>query len=315
MPSKKKLKNQNRNGGGLSKRQQAKKARKLVRKLDRIKARKESRRFRTNLGDTSNRKAIFQGRIKDAPDNRDYQFASRPAFEASRATTDLNVPVDLRSGMPAVRDQGSLGACTAFSATALFAFVRTKNSAPDIDPSPLFTYFSTRQIEGTVRRDSGAQIRNAVKATVRSGVVPLNLWPYNVMKFKLRPPRSVFSAGLLNQTSQYFRISDGSTLQMRQCLAEGFPFILGFAVYDSFFNIGSNGIMPVPDYGTETAQGGHAVICCGWTMIEGVPHYIFQNSWSAEWGDAGYFYMPESFIQDASKVNDLWTIRMVESGS
>jgi C1A family cysteine protease len=48
---------------------------------------------------------------------------------------------------------------------------------------------------------------------------------------------------------------------MKGCLAEGYPFVFGFAVYSSFESdeVTRTGVVPMPDPNTEEQAGGHAV--------------------------------------------------------
>ncbi len=61
-------------------------------------------------------------------------------------------------------------------------------------------------------------------------------------------------------------------------------------VYDSFLNVDSTGILPVPKK-TEKSYGGHAVLCTGWTTINNEIYLVIKNSWGEYWGDNGYAYM------------------------
>jgi cathepsin B len=40
---------------------------------------------------------------------------------------------------------------------------------------------------------------------------------------------------------------------------------------------------------TGTKQGGHAIVLVGWGVEGSTTFWIVQNSWGADWGDAGYF--------------------------
>ena len=52
---------------------------------------------------------------------------------------------------------------------------------------------------------------------------------------------------------------------MKTCLADGFPFVFGFTVYDSFESaaVEKTGVLNMPKPG-ERQQGGHAVLGVGY---------------------------------------------------
>jgi C1A family cysteine protease len=111
-----------------------------------------------------------------------------------------------------------------------------------------------------------------------------------------------------DQVLQYMSIQQTS-FQLKACLAGGYPFVFGFTVYSSFMNIGSTGIMPMPQP-DDSVEGGHAVMCVGYDDI--LKHYTVRNSWGNGWGDKGYFYMPYDYMHNPDLVDDIWTIRKVE---
>jgi len=61
----------------------------------------------------------------------------------------------------------------------------------------------------------------------------------------------------------YLRLNNASLIQLQSCLLEGFPFVFGFTVYESFMSIGKNGMMPMPTT-MEQRLGGHAVMAVGY---------------------------------------------------
>jgi C1A family cysteine protease len=96
---------------------------------------------------------------------------------------------------------------------------------------------------------------------------------------------------------------------MKSCLAEGYPFVFGFTVYESFESeeVAKTGKMIMPKKG-EAQVGGHAVIAVGYSGSR----FIVRNSWGTSWGMAGYFTMPFDYLLDENLSDDFWTIRLVE---
>jgi C1A family cysteine protease len=98
---------------------------------------------------------------------------------------------------------------------------------------------------------------------------------------------------------------------MRACLAEGYPFVFGFAVYDSFESeeVAKTGIVNLPVAG-DRMLGGHAVLAVGFD--DTVQRFIVRNSWGSGWGMAGYFTIPYAYLTNRDLSDDFWTIRGAE---
>jgi C1A family cysteine protease len=253
------------------------------------------------------------GWIPDLPDHRDLLYA------APRAPAGLPRRTDLRRAMPPVYDQGDLGSCTANAIAAAVQFARAQEKLrPDFLPSRLFVYFNERAIEGTVGQDSGAALRDGMKAIAKLGVCTEDApgrvwnWPYQPERFAERPPPAAFTFGLRNQAVVYRRLSQAAS-QMKGCLAEGYPFVFGFAVYQSFESaeVARTGVVPMPGP-REKAVGGHAVLAVGYD--DATQRFIVRNSWGAGWGRKGYCTMPYAYLGDADLTADLWTVRAMETG-
>jgi C1A family cysteine protease len=212
--------------------------------------------------------------------------------------------------MPSVYDQGSLGSCTANASGAAFEFDLIKQKLQSWIPSRLAIYYDERVIEGTVKSDSGAQIRDAVRVLATKGVGPETLWPYVPSKFTTPPPATYIKVASSDKALQYARVEQTQTA-IEECLFKGFPIIFGFTVYASFESeaVAKTGIVPMPAP-TEECLGGHAVLAVGYERSKRM--IIVRNSWSPQWGDKGYFYMPYAYMLNANLTNDLWALYSVE---
>ena len=237
---------------------------------------------------------------KDLLDARDFIFPHLPP------TT--NATVDLRPHDSPIVDQGDLGSCTANAIAAAFEFDLRKQGLSIFAPSRLFIYYNERVLEGDVMYDNGAYIRDGIKSIGTIGVCSETLWPYVENKFATLPPRNCYTAALSNKGILYQRVTQ--TLdQMKAVLNSGFPFTIGFTVYQSFLNAGSNGgFVPMPNP-REPILGGHAVVVVGYK--DSTQMFIVRNSWGTSWGAAGYFYVPYAYFTNTTLASDLWVIQSV----
>jgi len=247
------------------------------------------------------------GWIPDRPDFRDklYRAIAKPPAA-------MPPKVDLRATCSAVEDQGDLGSCTANALVGNLEFLcrkHTQRTPPNY--SRLFVYYNERVIEGTVGEDSGAMLRDGVKSLVKKGACLESAWPYFVQRFARKPPSVAYTAAQRHRVTSYHRIV--SLLEMRQCLAEGYPFVFGFSVYDSFVSaaVAKSGIVPMPDR-LETQLGGHAVMAVGYDDVART--LLVRNSWGTSWGMRGYFTMPYDYVASTELADDFWTLRAFEGG-
>jgi C1A family cysteine protease len=256
--------------------------------------------------ETTTKSKFGYGWNPDLPDTRDRAYSA--PLTALRA---LPTKIDLRPKCPPVLNQGNLGSCTAnsISSAHLFEQMKQKAAAP-FQPSRLFIYYNERSMEGTISSDAGAQIRDGFKSIANQGVCAETTWPYDISKFAAKPPAAAYKEAMNHQAVSYSRVQQ--TLgQMKGCLADGYPFVYGFTVYESFESdaVAKTGKVPLPSQG-EKVLGGHAVMAVGFD--DSKQAFITQNSWGTGWGDKGYFYIPYSYLTDSDLSSDFWTVRLVE---
>jgi len=248
------------------------------------------------------------GWIRDLPDHRDRHWPA-PAL----ASAKLPSSVDLRPQCPPVYDQGELGSCTANAIAGAVQFDEIRSGiAPTWTPSRLFIYYNERVVEGTVGTDSGAQLRDGIKVIASVGVCPESEWPYDIARFAEKPPEQAFAEAVHDRVGAYQSVTQ-SLVQLKTCVATGFPFVFGFTVFSSFEDgdVATTGVIPLPQP-SESVVGGHAVACVGYDDARQA--FIVRNSWGDGWGEAGYGFMPYAYALDSGLAADFWSIQAAPGG-
>jgi C1A family cysteine protease len=237
------------------------------------------------------------------------------------AAAHLPAKVDLRPGCPPPYDQGQIGSCTANSIAGAIEFDQKKQKITEFTPSRLFIYYNERVMEATSPSvDSGAQIRDGIKSVATFGVCPETEWPYDdkntnpdpcaACGYAKKPLVACYTQALKHKVTSYHRLNSAVLSTLKGCLAEGYPFVFGFTVYESFEGdeVAKTGIVPMPAP-KEKMVGGHAVLAVGYD--DSTKHFIVRNSWGLDWGIKGYFMMPYDYMTSTNLSDDFWTIRMV----
>ena len=252
------------------------------------------------------RSSSHYGWKPDLPDQRDFQYAV-----AKPTLAKLPKKIDLTPKCPPVYDQGQLGSCTGNAIAAAFQFEMLKQHVAAFIPSRLFIYYNERSIENTINVDNGAQIRDGIKSIAKLGVCPETMWPYITSEFTHKPYAECYANAMQHRAIKFQRVVRDIE-QMKGCLAEGNPFVVGFTVYNSFESseMATTGILEMPKKG-EAMVGGHAVLVVGYD--DSSKRFIVRNSWGANWGKGGYFTMPYKYLLDANLSDDFWTIQLVST--
>jgi C1A family cysteine protease len=238
------------------------------------------------------------GWLPDIPDQRDY------LYRAIQPVIRLPGRIDLRGLCSQIENQGRLGSCTAQALAGNIEFLDNITDSLYTDTSRLFIYYNERVLIGTEDYDSGASLRDGIKTLKNSGACHEEKWPYIIERFDQKPPPSCYTQAKQHRIQSYHRIA--APREMLTCLAEGYPFVFGFTVYESFESetVARTGVVHMPRK-KEKALGGHAVMAVGYNQKE--KRFLVRNSWGEKWGMAGYCTMPFQYLE--TMAGDFWTIR------
>jgi C1A family cysteine protease len=259
----------------------------------------------------------------DVPDFRDYSPTGpemRSLLGGTRVAKKIRAAlppsVDLSGWCSPVEDQGDLGSCTAQAGVGLIEYFERRAFGSYSDASRLFLYKVTRNLM-ELTGDTGAYLRDTMKAMVLFGVPPERYLPYDVARFDDEPNAFLYAFAQAYQTIKYFRLDEpgvtGAKLtdRVKQLLVSGYPSMFGFTVY----NFGNEqGEFEFPD-DQASALGGHAVLAVGYDDGRRIGAskgaLKIRNSWGTTWGDQGYGWLPYDYIE-AELAMDFWSLSKKE---
>lgn len=222
------------------------------------------------------------------------------------ANTTTPATVDLRRQAPPVYDQGQLGSCTAFSiGKGLREMLDIIAKIPHTEFSARYLYYFERCAEHDIPDDNGANLVDGLWTLVDRGICPEAACPYDIERFTERPDTAADVSALMHKVKSTHHLPDLAALKAN--LAAGYPAAFGMQCYSTLQNnkAATTGYVDMPPAG-EAPEGGHAVCAVGYDDVRQV--VIVRNSWSATWGDKGYFYLPYAYFLDGHCF-DIWTAR------
>lgn len=250
----------------------------------------------------NSKKRVLNGYKKDSEDHRDFKF------KASYGIGSLPSKVDLRNALSAVEDQKTIGSCVAQGIVGALEYHEKKNGVPYEDLSRLFLYYNTRVIQGTVREDSGCEIRLALKALSKQGICKESFWKYDCRRYRTEPPEKCYTDGLRYTNISYYRLSTAS--EIKSALTEGYPVVFGAELFSSFMSeeVAKTGSVQLP-VENDMSEGGHCMLIVGYDDSTG--RFIVRNSWGKKWGQKGYCTMPYGYIGNRNLAGDFWVVKLV----
>lgn len=236
--------------------------------------------------------------IPSRVDHRDYGLPVN--LLTGNPTGSRIVLLDPPSGVAAlgpVKSQGQQGSCDGNSEASmgerLYRFA--KGVAPVF--SAAYSYAKIRIFEGTFPQDDGGQIitgqiiSDGNPEGEGTGYCLESVMPYNDQDYSTVPSDEAVESAKSYPGGAYHNIGN-SIGNIKLCVASGYSFKIGIAVYQSFESdeAASSGLIPFPS-SDENLLGYHALhtgmICDDTIQCPGSPNkgaVMFQNSWDVTWG-------------------------------
>lgn len=244
------------------------------------------------------------GLLPRSPDHRDFGISRMTLC----AAVSLPSEIFMDAWLGPVRDQGAEGSCTGQTAAGDHDFQLRKydprfRDAPASSPtiSAQFIYRMSRQRGGTPNEDSGSDGRTTCQVLRWDGACTEALWPYRAGDILREPTVEQLNEAKDYRSGAYHFLH--TVEDMKRCLASGYCFRLGMAVYQSFEDkTGSSTIYaPKPN---ESLLGYHEILAKGYSDAKFGGAFSIRNSWGKSWGVAGDFWMPFNVAADPRVFSD-----------
>lgn len=190
--------------------------------------------------------------------------------------------------MPPVLDQGHCGSCYSFGVAEAMSsrFCIESQGRVNVTLSPQ-KIVSCAHVGAN--GCNGGQPRLVYDFVELSGLMSMDCTPYTAGKGDVEAcmhdkctqagaDATVYKAKMFSARSYH------SLESMKEAIMEG-PVTGTFSVYEDFMNYKSG----VYQHKSGKFLGGHAIMCFGWGVENGVEYIECRNSWTAQWGDNGNF--------------------------
>jgi C1A family cysteine protease len=216
----------------------------------------------------------------------------------------LPASIDLRAAWWDIGDQKNTGSCVGWSSTdgvARYTFVKAGRLAQNVKLSPRFTWMASKETDQfttkpeTMIEDAGTTLKAAVDILRKFGAVPETLLPFHIASAMYTGDENTFFAtAATRKIAAYFNLQRNLP-NWRAWLAGHGPILVGLNVDHTWDNATATG-GNLDTFQPNTVRGGHAVALVGY-RADG--RFIVRNSWGTSWGDHGFAYPSEAYINGA----------------
>jgi hypothetical protein len=216
------------------------------------------------------------------------------------------------------KDQGQVGACTAFSlSSAMENAIRRQNKPDTISSLHLWSHYGFPDMQ------------TAGDDNVNKAIVEWDAWPYDERVAceldragdgDCGPYTPPVTPGGANgdprvqakikdaDSKAHWKISEFDEIDrnpdtIASVLATGADVWFSMNIGSPWMNLHGD---TIADWSEDQIEGGHAVLFAGYRRRSGQRQFLVHNSWGKDWGDAGYAWISEDavrrYIKHAYKV-------------
>jgi C1A family cysteine protease len=216
----------------------------------------------------------------------------------------LPASVDLRAAWWDIGNQEKTGSCVGWGSTdgvMRYHMVMANKLAKSEKLSPRFTWMASKETDEFVNRPetmiegAGTSLKAAMDILRKYGAAPETLLPFHInTTMYLGDEDAFFATAAQRKISAYFNLQRNIP-SWRSWLATHGPILVGLSVDATWDNAtATKGLLD--NFQPNTVRGGHAVAAVGYRTDGRI---IIRNSWGTAWGDKGFAYASESYINAA----------------
>jgi C1A family cysteine protease len=232
----------------------------------------------------------------------DWGFASALAADALESpVAALSPSVNLRADWWNIGNQGSTGSCVGWASTdgvLRYHMVKSNRIPKPGLLSSRCTWMASKETDEFTNRpqsfveEAGTSLKAAMIFLNKYGAVPESLLPFKLGTTMYAGNENAFYANAASRRiTAYYNLGKNLT-QWRTWLATQGPFMAGLKVDKTWDNATSTK-GNLDTFQPNTARGGHAICVVGYTADK---RFIIRNSWGEKWGDEGFAYASEAYI-------------------
>jgi C1A family cysteine protease len=234
----------------------------------------------------------------------DWRFEDAVTSRSIAAPLELPSSVDLREPWWSIGNQGKTGSCVGWGATdgiARYHFVKAGKLAQHGKLSARFTWMASKETDGFTKRPetfiekSGTSLKAALDVLRKYGAAPESLLPFHISSFMYEgSEKHFFATTAKRRIASYFNLHR-NLAHWRTWLATHGPILVGLKVDETFAHAAATH-GKLDTFQPKTVRGGHALCVVGYTADN---RFIIRNSWGTSWGDRGFGYPSEAYINAA----------------
>lgn len=242
--------------------------------------------------------------LASPPATTDYLFQHAVDAGILKAIFGGGNSLDLRQPWWDVGDQKNTGSCVGWGSTdsvARYMFVKANRLAQTAKLSPRFTWMASKETDTLVSRpetmieEAGTTLKAAVDILRNYGAALETMVPFAINTTMYTGDENVFFATCAqHKIAAYYNLLK-NLANWKSWLGQHGPIIVGLNVDHTWDNATATG-GKLDTFLPNTVRGGHCVACVGYTADN---RYIIRNSWGTGWGDKGYAYASEAYINAA----------------
>lgn len=205
-----------------------------------------------------------------------------------------------------IGDQLNVGSCVANTwCDMLEILMGLENPNAVKQLSRLFLYWVARYLTGIQFEDRGTYNRAAAYQLRKVGIIEEKWFPYDTSMVFTSPELDLYSMASNCRIDSYYNIGSTGTNKLddvETAVRANHPVAIGTVVAQEFMRYRGGGhVFHIP----STWEGRHAMIVIGVRTVDGRRQFLLRNSWSKNWGDNGYAWVDEDYIE-SELTRDLW---------